>query len=73
VAETTVKNFYAAGFDALVKRWEKCINVGGGYVEKCFFYQVRMLLVLCFTSICDLFTDSPSYMGSLRRNKADGA
>jgi hypothetical protein len=30
VAETTV----AAGFDALVKRWDKCINVGGGYVEK---------------------------------------
>jgi hypothetical protein len=34
VAETTVKNFYAAGFEALVKRWDKCINVGGGYVEK---------------------------------------
>jgi hypothetical protein len=28
------KDFNAAGFDALVKRWEKCINVGGGYVEK---------------------------------------
>jgi hypothetical protein len=28
------KDFYAAGFDALVKRWGKCINVGGGYVEK---------------------------------------
>jgi histone-lysine N-methyltransferase SETMAR len=28
------RNFYAAGFDALVKRWDKCINVGGGYVEK---------------------------------------
>jgi hypothetical protein len=26
------KDFYAAGFDALVKRWDKCINVGGGYV-----------------------------------------
>jgi hypothetical protein len=25
------KDLYAAGFDALVKRW---INVGGGYVEK---------------------------------------
>jgi hypothetical protein len=32
----TVKNSYAAGFDALVKRWDKCNNVGGGYVEKCF-------------------------------------
>jgi hypothetical protein len=34
VAETTVENFDAAGFDALVKLWDKCINVGGGYVEK---------------------------------------
>jgi hypothetical protein len=40
VAETAVKNLYAAGFDALVKRWDKCINVGGGYVEKkVFFFQ----------------------------------
>jgi hypothetical protein len=28
------KHFYAACFDALVKRWEKFIDVGGGYVEK---------------------------------------
>jgi hypothetical protein len=28
------KDFYAEGFDALIKRWDKCINVGGGYVEK---------------------------------------
>jgi hypothetical protein len=28
------KDFYAAGFDALVNRSDKCINVGGGYVEK---------------------------------------
>jgi hypothetical protein len=28
------KDFYALRFDALVKRWDKCINVGGGYVEK---------------------------------------
>jgi hypothetical protein len=28
------KDFYAAGFDALVKRWEKCINVHEGYDEK---------------------------------------
>jgi hypothetical protein len=26
--------FCAAGFDALVKRWDKCINVDEGYVEK---------------------------------------
>jgi hypothetical protein len=28
------KGFYTASFDALVKRWDKCISVGGGYVEK---------------------------------------
>jgi hypothetical protein len=26
------KDFYAAGLDALVKRWDEYINVGGGYV-----------------------------------------
>jgi hypothetical protein len=28
------KDFYAAGFDALVKRWDKHMNAGGGCVEK---------------------------------------
>jgi histone-lysine N-methyltransferase SETMAR len=28
------KDFYAAGLDALVERWDKCIFVGGGYVDK---------------------------------------
>jgi hypothetical protein len=28
------KDFRAAGFGALVKRWDKCINDGGGFVEK---------------------------------------
>jgi hypothetical protein len=28
------KVFYAAGFQELVKRWDKCINVQGDYVEK---------------------------------------
>jgi hypothetical protein len=28
------KDFCAAGLDALLKRWDKCINVGGRYVEK---------------------------------------
>jgi hypothetical protein len=32
------ENFYAAGFDALVKRWDKCINIDGGYVEKYMFF-----------------------------------
>jgi hypothetical protein len=28
------KDFYAAGFNTLVKLWDKCISVGGEYVEK---------------------------------------
>jgi hypothetical protein len=28
------KDFYAQGFNVMVKRWDNCINVGGGYVEK---------------------------------------
>jgi hypothetical protein len=28
------QDLYAAGFDALAKRWDKRINVGGRYVEK---------------------------------------
>jgi hypothetical protein len=28
------KDFYAVGFNALVKRWDKYINVGVGYVKK---------------------------------------
>jgi hypothetical protein len=32
------KDYWAAGCDALVKRWEECINVGGGYVKKYAFF-----------------------------------
>jgi hypothetical protein len=28
------KDLYAEGFDALVKRWNKYINFGYGYIEK---------------------------------------
>jgi hypothetical protein len=34
VAETTVKDFNAAGIEALVKRRDKCINAGAGYGKK---------------------------------------
>jgi hypothetical protein len=34
VVGTTARNFYAAGFDALVRQWNKFISAGGGYVEK---------------------------------------
>jgi hypothetical protein len=33
------KDFYAAGFDALVKRRDRCISIGGGYVEKEMFFS----------------------------------
>jgi hypothetical protein len=46
MAGTTVKNLYAAGFDALIKRWDKFINVGGGYVGKSFFFGSN---ITCFT------------------------
>jgi hypothetical protein len=28
------KDLHSVGFDALVKQWDKCISVGGGYFEK---------------------------------------
>jgi hypothetical protein len=28
------EDFYAAGFDAQLKQWDKWMNVGGAYVEK---------------------------------------
>jgi hypothetical protein len=59
VAETTVKEFYAAGFDALVKRWDKMM-VEEISRNKC-FSPVQISHVLCFKSICDLLTVSPSY------------
>jgi hypothetical protein len=38
------------GFNAMVKRWDKCINVE--HVEK-YFFRVRISCVLRFLSICD--------------------
>jgi hypothetical protein len=47
LAEIIVRNFCAAGFDALVKRWDMCINVGGGYVDiNVFFFEIRISHVL---------------------------
>jgi hypothetical protein len=55
------------GFDALIKRWDKCINTVGGYVEK-YFFQFQISHVLRFECICDLFTDSPLYDAKLLSN-----
>jgi hypothetical protein len=35
VAETPARRLLWCRIDALVKRWNKCVNVDGGYVEKC--------------------------------------
>jgi hypothetical protein len=43
------KDFYAAGFNTLVKRWDKCIRVCGGYAEKKKFiskFEYRMFYFL---------------------------
>jgi hypothetical protein len=34
------KGFHAAGVEALVKRWDKCVNVGGEEVDKWYFGKV---------------------------------
>jgi hypothetical protein len=48
------KDFYAASFDALVKRWDKCINVGGGYVEKCFsMFECHMFTF--YINLCPIY------------------
>jgi histone-lysine N-methyltransferase SETMAR len=41
------KEFYAAVFDALVKCWDKCISVGGGYAEKWMLFPDSN--ITCFT------------------------
>jgi hypothetical protein len=46
-----LEDLYAAGFDALVKRWDKCINVGGGYVKK--YHKFYVL----YPSVTYLLTD----------------
>jgi hypothetical protein len=55
------KDFLFCGFRSTGKRWDKCIIVGGIFVEKqMFFPLVRISHILRFRSICDLLTDAPS-------------
>jgi hypothetical protein len=42
-----------------VKQWNKCIDVDGGYIEKKCLFLLWISHILCFISICDLFTGSP--------------
>jgi hypothetical protein len=48
------KDLHAVGFDALVKRWDKRINVDGGYVEKEMFLPVSN--TTCFTFCIHLWS-----------------
>jgi hypothetical protein len=59
------KYFIAAGFDALIKQWDNYTNIGRGYIEKLTFFSDSNItfFFLLFISICDLFTDSPQYVG----------
>jgi hypothetical protein len=55
------KVFCAAGFDALVMRWDKCFSDGEGYIEKLMgFFSGSNFTCFTFVCICDLFTDCPS-------------
>jgi hypothetical protein len=56
------KDFYAAGFDALVMRWDSVSKLVEDMSRNKCFFQVRMSHVLRFISICDLFTNSSSYI-----------
>jgi hypothetical protein len=56
------KDLYAAGFDVLVKRWDKCISMlmEDKSRNKCFFFRFEYHMFFMFKLICDLFTDSLS-------------
>jgi hypothetical protein len=45
------KDFYAARFEALVRRWDKCISDGGGYVEKFFFPGSNITCFMFYTHL----------------------
>jgi len=51
------QEFYAAGFQGLVKRWDKCLNLYGDYVEnKCCLYVIILIRFFSIT-ICNLLID----------------
>ncbi|GBL95903.1 hypothetical protein AVEN_227138-1 [Araneus ventricosus] len=59
------KEFYAAGIGALIKRWDKCINIGGDYVEKKLFpcdYHGKIFFLI----FCDILNDLHSYIKDIR-------
>jgi hypothetical protein len=56
------KEFYTAGFQKLVKRWDKCLNLYGDYVEnKCCLYVIISIRFFSIT-ICNLLIELLSYI-----------
>jgi histone-lysine N-methyltransferase SETMAR len=50
------KYFYAAGFHALVKRWNNCINFDGGYVGKLMFFPGSNITYFTFyIHLCPIY------------------
>jgi len=59
------KEFYAAGFQGLVKRWDKCLNLYGDYVKnKCCLYVIISIRFFSIT-ICNLLIESPLVHGNV--------
>jgi hypothetical protein len=51
------------GFDALIKRWDSCINLGERLRREInVLFPVRILNILSFIFIHNLSTDSLSYI-----------
>ena len=50
------QEFYATGFQGLVKQWDKCLNLYGDYIEgKCCLYVIIPVRFFSIT-ICNLLT-----------------
>jgi hypothetical protein len=61
VAETAVKRHLCCGFQNTGKAMGQVSMLVEDILRNKCFFQVRISRVLHFISICDLFTDSPSY------------
>ena len=56
------KDFFSAGFQGLVKQWDKCLNAQDDYVEKWNRFQDVTLIIIASIQFCNLHIDSPSYI-----------
>jgi hypothetical protein len=56
------KYFYAVNFDALVERWDNCVAVAGGYVEKYMFFRFEYLMFYVLYMFLAYFLTLPHIM-----------